>query len=235
MYSTDLAYVHNDGFGDLAERAAPEIVRILRAHRISRGRVVELGCGSGITARRLVERGYDVTGIDISRAMIRLARQAAPKAEFRVGSMTRVRFPRCDAVIAIGEVITYIPGDIAALGRVFARVRKALARGGVFVFDFIESGARRTHPAKSRSGPDRVIASRATLDRSERVLTRQMVVVRNVAGRFRRANETHTIHVYSRREIRDALVRAGFAVRLSRSYGRCKLLPGDVAVVATRV
>ena len=131
--------------------------------------------------------------------------------------------------------MTYVPGDIAALERVFTRVRKGLAPGGVFIFDFIESGERRTYPAKSRNGPDWVIASRATLDRSRRILTRQIVVVRHVKGRFRRANETHTIRIHNRRAIRDALARAGFSVRMSRSYGRYKLLPGDVAVVATRV
>lgn len=234
MYATDLAYVHDAGFGELAQRSAPELARILRAHGITRGHILELGCGSGITARYLVEHGYDVTGIDISKAMIRLAREIAPKARFRVGSLTRVRIPRCHAVIAIGEVMAYVPGGIAALERVFEGARTALRPGGVFIFDFIESGARRTYPARSCSGPDWVIASRATLDRSRRILTRQMVVVRQARGRFRHANETHTIRIYSRREMRDALERAGFSVRISRSYGRYALLPGDVAVVARR-
>src|SRR5215510_2480037 len=74
LYSADLAFVHDAGFGELAQRSAPDIVRILRARGIARGHVVELGCGSGITARHLTDRGYAVTGIDVSRAMIRLAR-----------------------------------------------------------------------------------------------------------------------------------------------------------------
>jgi len=234
LYSADLAYVHDAGFSEFAQRSAPELVRIIRAHGITRGHIVELGCGSGITARHLIESGYDVTGIDASKAMIRLARKIAPKARLRVASVTRVRIPRCDAVIAIGEVMTYVPGGIAALERLFAGARTALAPGGVLVFDFIESGARRTYAAKSRNGPDWVIASRASLDRSRRVLTRQMVVVRQVGGRFRRANETHTIYIYGRRAIREALERAGFSVCMSRSYGGYALPPGDVAVVATR-
>jgi SAM-dependent methyltransferase len=234
LYSTDLAYVHDSGFGDFAQRTAPELVRILRAHGITRGHIVELGCGSGITARYLVEHGYEVTGIDVSKAMIRLAREAAPKARFRVASLTRIRIPQSSAVVAIGEVLSYAPGGIAALARIFAGVRRAVAPGGVFIFDFIESGARRTYAARSSSGPDWAIASRATLDRSRRILTRRMVVVRQLKGRFRRANETHTIRIHSRRAIRDALVRAGFSARMSRSYGRHALPPGDVAVVATR-
>src|SRR5262252_2705413 len=85
MYATDLAYVHDAGFGDLARRAAPEIVRLLRARGTRRGHLVEVGCGSGISAQHFAASGYRVTGIDRSAAMIRLARQRAPRARFRVG------------------------------------------------------------------------------------------------------------------------------------------------------
>src|SRR5438309_681986 len=79
-YFEDLAAVHDAGFGGLARSAAPEIVRLLRARGIRAGLVVDVGCGSGIAAQHFVQRGYDVVGIDASRAMIRLARARAPHA-----------------------------------------------------------------------------------------------------------------------------------------------------------
>lgn len=232
LYTTDLAYVHDAAFGDLARAAAPAIVRTLRAHGIARGRIVELGCGSGVAARHFVECGYHVTGIDVSKAMIRLARAAAPGASFRAASLARVRIPRCDAIVGIGEVFNYLPGGAAALARFFDRAHVALAPRGCLIFDFMESGARRTYPAKSQTGHDWAIASRARLDRSRRVLTRQIVVIRKVGRRVRRTSETHTIRIYTRRAVREALVRAGFSVRMSRSFGRHRVLPGDVVVVA---
>jgi len=43
VYFDDLAVVHDEGFGDLAPRAAPEIARLLRARGIRGGRAhVEL-------------------------------------------------------------------------------------------------------------------------------------------------------------------------------------------------
>ena len=225
MYFDDLAAVHDAGFGGLARSAAPEIVRLLRARGIRAGLVVDVGCGSGIAARHFVQRGYDVVGIDASRAMIRLARARAPHARFRVASI--------DAVTAIGEVVTYVGGGLPALARFFRRARAALRPGGVLVFDFMESAAKRTYAAKSFAGPGWALASQATLDAARRVLTRRMAIVRTVAGRVRCARETHRVRIYRRQEIAHALARAGFRARMSRSYGRRRLLPGDVVVVAT--
>jgi len=105
MYSTDLAYIHESGFGAFAREVAPEIVAILRRTRIRSGLVVEIGCGGGTLARHLVEKGYRVRGYDISPAMIRLARARAPRAEFRVASLADAPLPACAAIVSIGEVV----------------------------------------------------------------------------------------------------------------------------------
>jgi len=254
LYSTDLAYIHDAGFGDFAARAAPEVIRILRRHGIRpraerfRGttgsgrarRVVEVGCGSGTLARHLVDAGYDVVGLDISPAMIRLAREKVPEATFRVASLTKARMPRCDAVVAIGEVVTYVPasgggtGVPPALRKFFSRVHEALEPGGLFIFDFIERGVWRTYPAKIHSGGDWVIAAHAELDAAGQILTRRMVAIRKVGRQYRRTQESHRVRIYKRRAVANALAGAGFTARMSRSYGRYRLLPGDVAVIATR-
>jgi hypothetical protein len=121
-----------------------------------------------------------------------------------------------------------------ALREFFARVHAALVKGGVFMFDFIESGTRRTYSTVSQSGRDWALASQAQLDRSGRVLTRRMVSIRNVGRQFRRSQEIHVVRIHSRRAVARALADAGFSSRMSRSYGRYRLLPGGVAVVATK-
>jgi SAM-dependent methyltransferase len=247
VYSTELAYIHDAGFGDFAARTALEVIRILRAHAIppaaDSGRpakVVEVGCGTGTLAQRLAQAGYEVLGFDVSPAMIAIARAKVPAARFRVASLTDATIPRCRAVLAIGEVIAYVPAPNigAALPRVlrefFSRVHAALVNGGVFIFDFIESGKRRTYAAASRSGRDWAFASQAELDRSGRTLTRRMVSIRHVGRQFRRSHEVHVVRIYTRRAVAQALADAGFSSRMSRSYGRYRLLPGGVAVVATK-
>lgn len=50
------------------------------------GSVLDVGCGPGFKAKYIVDRGFDVTGVDISPRMIALAREAAPEARFVRGS-----------------------------------------------------------------------------------------------------------------------------------------------------
>lgn len=46
-------------------------------------RVLDAGCGSGVYTSRLLDRGGDVIGVEISEAMLREARDRVPEATFR--------------------------------------------------------------------------------------------------------------------------------------------------------
>jgi SAM-dependent methyltransferase len=72
-YRDDLALVHHLGFGFHAEATAPGILALLEPVR--GGLVLELGCGSGLFTRYLVEAGHDVVATDASPAMLALARE----------------------------------------------------------------------------------------------------------------------------------------------------------------
>lgn len=53
------------------EQAQPELVAAIESGRFPKDeRIIDLGCGSGETSRWLARRGYDVLGIDYSRAAI---------------------------------------------------------------------------------------------------------------------------------------------------------------------
>jgi ubiquinone/menaquinone biosynthesis C-methylase UbiE len=56
-------------------------------------RVLDVGCGAGVpVAEFLVESGFDVTGVDFSENMLRLARKNVPKARFIRKDMTKLDF-----------------------------------------------------------------------------------------------------------------------------------------------
>ena len=59
-YGSDLTYVHDTGHGDLARAAAQTVMedRFVAAVA-SGGRVVDLGCGSGVFARALLDAGSE--------------------------------------------------------------------------------------------------------------------------------------------------------------------------------
>jgi SAM-dependent methyltransferase len=51
------------------------------------GRVLDIGCGPGHVARYLRARGADASGLDLSPAMVELARELNPGLAFAVGDM----------------------------------------------------------------------------------------------------------------------------------------------------
>ena len=81
--AADLALIHHLGFGFHADACAPAIIDLLTSVRECDGLVVEIGCGSGLLTRHLVEAGHRVIATDASTAMLDLARRYAPGADFR--------------------------------------------------------------------------------------------------------------------------------------------------------
>jgi SAM-dependent methyltransferase len=75
--------------------------------------VLDLGCGSGRPVDAfLLERGFDVTGVDVSGEQIRLARETLPAGTFMQGDMSDVAFPAAtfDAVVSF-YAIFHIPRE----------------------------------------------------------------------------------------------------------------------------
>lgn len=105
------------------------------------GRCVELGVGNGRITIEAARRGVDITGVDVSPAMLELCRRRATEAgvaervHLIASDMCSFQLPAPAALVAlpfhtIGHLITL--DDKAAL---FRHVRSQLAPGGRFVFD----------------------------------------------------------------------------------------------------
>ncbi|MFT3697820.1 MAG: class I SAM-dependent methyltransferase [Kofleriaceae bacterium] len=113
----------DDDYLERREQLAPYLAR-------TRGRLLELGCGAGNMLAWLIERGFDVSGIDISDAAIEWARERAPNAHFEVGNAVITIAGEFD-VILDGNCLHCIVGDDRA--RLLANIHAALRPGGVFI------------------------------------------------------------------------------------------------------
>ncbi len=76
-------YAENNAPWDTGQ-ASSELRRILQQHEIPRGRVLELGCGTGTNAVFLAQQGFEVTAVDISALAIERARVKAAEAGVNV-------------------------------------------------------------------------------------------------------------------------------------------------------
>jgi len=57
------------------------------------GKVLDVGCGTGVVASRLADEGYDVTGTDPSRGMLDHLEKRDERVEAVLGSATGLPFP----------------------------------------------------------------------------------------------------------------------------------------------
>lgn len=104
-----------------------------------RGRVLDAGCGTGLpTTRQLLDAGFEVTGIDISEAMLALARRNAPEADLRLLDLTVIgqELGRFDAVVAFFSLLMIPRAEITLA---LARLRDVLAEGGLLVLGMVEA------------------------------------------------------------------------------------------------
>ncbi len=104
--------------------------------------LLDLGCGTGNHAIRLVKRGYEVTGVDYSGEMLEHAKRKAAseslngrlnlhRADIRTVSLDR----EFDAVLIMFAVLGYQlqNGDVLSA---LKSARKHLKTGGMLIFDF---------------------------------------------------------------------------------------------------
>ncbi|MDQ1643243.1 MAG: hypothetical protein QOJ90_2594 [Actinomycetota bacterium] len=109
-----------------------DVVRRVLARLPAGSRVVDLGCGPGEPATRMLAEQHTVLGVDLSRAQLSLARQAAPTAMLVQADLGELglRPASVDAVVSF-YALGHLPAAVHA--PLFAAVAGWLRPGGLFV------------------------------------------------------------------------------------------------------
>lgn len=108
------------------------IASAIKEHsRIEVRTLLHLGCGAGHNDYT-IKRHFEVTGVDLSPAMLGLARGLNPEVEYLEGDMRSVRLGReFDAVIILDSIGYMLTED--ALRRALTTASEHLRPGGVFL------------------------------------------------------------------------------------------------------
>jgi ubiquinone/menaquinone biosynthesis C-methylase UbiE len=93
-------------------------------------KILDAGCGPGEMAAVLMQKGYEVWGMDIAEPMVRHARERCKTDRFRVGDLEGIPFPDStfDGVVCLG-VLEYLDTDARAL----QEISRVLKPGGTAV------------------------------------------------------------------------------------------------------
>jgi ubiquinone/menaquinone biosynthesis C-methylase UbiE len=102
-------------------------------------RVADVGCGPGRTAAFLAEHGLDVVGVDVSQAMLAIARTGHPHIEFKEGQLDALPLETGGLAGAVcWYSIIYTPA--ARLHEAFDELARVLIPGGHLLLAFQAEG-----------------------------------------------------------------------------------------------
>jgi SAM-dependent methyltransferase len=183
-------------------------------------RVLDIACGTGPHLVRLAERGYRMTGLDLSAKNIEYLRERLDDkglaGDLVVGDMTDFRLARpVDAAICMQDSQGHLLTNAQLVAHLRA-VARNLSRGGVYVFDRYMASSW-TNPARSWSWSRRrggliVRASFSALndvDPVSQVFKEHMTLEAVENGTRRIYRQTHMSRMVFPQELRSLVELAG--------------------------
>lgn len=127
--TASVATAYAQSFSRAADMVVPHLVEAVGIS--ANAKALDLCCGHGNVTAGLVAGGAEVIGLDFSKAMLAMARQAVPDADFIEGNAMNLRFPDAafDAV-TIGFGMPHVPDP----PKVVREARRVLRAGGRLAF-----------------------------------------------------------------------------------------------------
>ena len=191
-------------------------------------RVVDCGCGTGALTLQLLKGGMNVTGLDASPEMLRVAKDKLRLAGFAeaalvLGDMRSFLVPRpVDAVVSACDGVNYLLNeDDAAL--FFNAAFDALRPGGLLLFDISSPYKLKKLLDGHSFGEDLVDCAylcQNSYDANSMLLQMDLsMFVREADGRYARVEETHFQRAYEAEALRTLLQKTGFeAVQVYEAF-----------------
>jgi SAM-dependent methyltransferase len=219
-YGQAFARVYNKRWTLFAHRVAPLIADFCASTPIGQANcsVLDLCCGTGQLALALLDRGYTVTGIDLSPHMLQYASENA-SAYVADG---RARFIQADAadftlddqfglVVSTFDALNHLESQ-AALQSCFRSVFRVLADGGYFVFDLnTRAGLLRWNNISVDDNEEAMIVTRGFYSgQGSRAYTRVSGFIRLPNGLYERFEETVYNTVFDMAWVQAELLTAGW-------------------------
>lgn len=219
-YNASFARVYNLRWSGFANNAAPSLRAYYESTAVGQGNrsLLDVCCGTGLLALHFLDHGYQVTGLDLSAAMLDYARSNA--ASYIVTG--QARFVQGDAAdftlddqfglaVSTFDALNHLP-DLQALRGCFASVYPLLVDSGVFIFDLNTSyGLRHWTNISVEDLPELMLVTRAFFDEaSQKAYTHISGFLSAGDERYERFEETVYEVAFALEAVKQALLETGF-------------------------
>lgn len=116
-------YYQSD-FGRIVDKIEKEIISQF-VKKIPRGKLLELGCGTGHWTEFFVQEGFRVIGVDNSKAMLNIAKQKKNKAKFLLANSENLPFNNeSHSIIASITMIEFVKNQQKAIQEMYRVLKK---------------------------------------------------------------------------------------------------------------
>lgn len=114
---------------------AKKIRTIISDYHPTAKTVLELACGTGSVISHLSKKGFDVSGVDISRSMLKIAKNKNPRAKLFCRDMVNFKTSRkFDVVLCVYDSINHLLFS-REWEKTIKNAYSHLNRNGIFIFD----------------------------------------------------------------------------------------------------
>ena len=202
------------------------------------GLVVEIGCGSGLLTRYLIDAGHRVIATDASPGDADLARDVAGDAEeIRRLTLPDDPIPAADAIVGVGHALNYLP-DAGAIDRALIAIADALTPGGVLAIDLcdLEWGAvRKDQGSHGWVDDDWALVTEFSLPTPDRYVRQMASFIRDDDGSWHRDDERHDNILIDTSRVPGLLADHGVEADVRMRFGEETLPAGLRAIVGRRI
>lgn len=114
-----------------------EVKKVIALQSNAKPRILEIGCGNGRDAKAISKLSGDYLGIDISKAMLDIAKQENPGLNFELADIENYDLPKgLDVIFAFASLI-HVPRE--SLKKVLSQAYESINEGGVVYLTLIEA------------------------------------------------------------------------------------------------
>lgn len=194
------------------------LVKVFARYGVPGKRILEVACGTGNHTKILAARGYQVTGVDISEDMLRIARRKLKgRARFIRGDMRDLDATvegKYDAAVCLFSAISYNQ-TISDLKRTIHGLYDHLAEKGVVVFDthFTKKGFKDGYRGEDIFDDGRVMGARLGISKREGDLGKLSFsyLIKDGAKTILLRNDVHRLGLFDPEDFLGTMREAGFA------------------------
>ena len=202
---------------DIYKKESREIVRLIRKHsKIKVHTLLDIGCGGGKNASYF-KKHFDVTGIDISKQMLKNARKLNPECKFIIADMRNFDLKKKFDSVFINDAHNYMMTQRDLL-KTFKMAYQHLKPAGVMVVhpDQTKASFRQnsTHIWRSKRGDMDITFIENNYDPDPRDSTYESTFVFLIRkkGKLRIEHDFHRGGIFTLNTWRNLLKKAGFEV-----------------------